>query len=318
MSRTRDIIQEIADIRKRRLFGFSIAELTMRLFELEQTFKNHDKNETELFRYYPVALIACLEGYFRMAIKELIDAGEPYLSNAEKPASALKLDFSVLRAVHGKTITVGELVAHGIQLSRLHDIEAVLSSLLGKGFLDSLRTTKDRWAHEVMGEPDLPILSEPDQVFSDVARTFELRHIICHEIASAYEINSDEVGRCFESCVTFLKAANEFISETMQPGAPLTQTAMNIAAEQSLNEKQEQLGKVLEALRSRLSETEITALNESQANWQLYCDTWASFVAGERIGGGTIWPLIYDSAAEALVEQRLDEVKGFKRPNETT
>ena len=46
-----------------------------------------------------------------MAIKDLIDAGEPYLSNAEKPASSIKLDFSVLRAVHGKTITVGELVA---------------------------------------------------------------------------------------------------------------------------------------------------------------------------------------------------------------
>ena len=34
-----------------------------------------------------------------------------HISNAEKPASSIKLDFSVLRAVHGKAITVGELVA---------------------------------------------------------------------------------------------------------------------------------------------------------------------------------------------------------------
>lgn len=313
MGRTRDIIQEIADVRRRRRFGSALAELPMRLFDLERSFKALDKKEVELIRYFPVALIACVEGYFRMVIKELIDSGEPYLSNSEKSASSLKLDFSLLRAVHGKTITVGELVAHSVQLSRLEHIESVLSDLLAKRFLDSLRTIADRWAHEVMGNPIVPILAEPDRVFADVARTFELRHIICHEIASAYEIKTEEVARCFESCVAFLKAADEFISETIRPGAPLTQTDMNIAAGKSLLEKREQLTKAIEALRLRLSEAERVAFDESQAKWQLYCDAWADFVAGERVGGGTIWPMIYAGAAEAAVEQRLNEVNGFKR-----
>jgi hypothetical protein len=203
MSRTRDIIQEIADIRQRKRFGPAMAELPFRLFALETAFKEHDKSKVELTRYFPVALIACVEGYFRIAIKDLIDSGEPFLTNAEKPASSIKLDFTVLRAVHGKAITVGELVAHGVSLSRLEHIENVLSNLLGFGFLQTLRSTTDRWAHEVRGEPPKPILSNPDEVFANVARTFELRHIICHEIASAYEIDTDEVGRCFESCVSF-------------------------------------------------------------------------------------------------------------------
>lgn len=244
MGRTRDIIQEIAAIRQRRRFGDAMAELPIRLFALEQSFKEHNKTESELNRYFPVALIACVEGYFRMAIKDLVDAGEPYLTNAEKPASSLKLDLSVLRAVHGKAITVGELVAHGVQLSRLEHIEAALSSLLGKSFLQELRTTTDRWAHEVKGEPATPILAQPDVVFADVARTFELRHIICHEIASAYEIELEEVARCFESCVAFLRAADECISETIRPGAPLTQPAMNIAAGKALTEKQERLARL--------------------------------------------------------------------------
>jgi hypothetical protein len=313
MSRTRDIIQEIADVRQRRRFGSAMAELPMRLFTLEQAFKAHDKNEAELIRYFPVALIACVEGYFRMVIKDLIDAGEPYLTNAEKPASSLKLDFSLLRAVHGRTITVGELVAHSVRLSRLEHIETVLSGLLAKGFLNSLCTITDRWAHEIMGKPTEPILSEPDKVFADVARTFELRHIICHEIPSAYEIKSDEVARCFESCVAFLKAADEFISETIHPGAPLTQTDMNIAAGEALREKREQLAQAIEMLKSRLDETELATFEESQTKWQLYCDAWANFVAGERAGGGTIWPLIYAGAAEAVVERRLNEVNGFKK-----
>ncbi|WP_157691548.1 hypothetical protein [Noviherbaspirillum autotrophicum] len=66
MSRTRDIIQEIADVRQRRQFGSAMAELPLRLFALENTFKKHDKSEKELVRYFPVALIACVEGYFRV------------------------------------------------------------------------------------------------------------------------------------------------------------------------------------------------------------------------------------------------------------
>ena len=177
MGRSRNIIQEIDEIRQRHQFGSAMFELTTRLYELEEVFKKQDRAESELIRYFPVAIIACVEGYFRLAIKELVDSGEPFLTNAEKPTSSLKLDFSLLRAVHGKTVTVGELVAHSVQLSRLDHIESVLSSLIGKGLLDSLRIITDRWAHEVKGESASPILSEPDKVFSAVARTFELRHI---------------------------------------------------------------------------------------------------------------------------------------------
>jgi hypothetical protein len=313
MSRTRDIIQEISDIRQRRRFGSPMTELSQRLFALEHAFKVHDKSQGELTRYFPVALIACVEGYFRMAIKDLIDAGEPFLTNAERPASSLKLDFSLLRAVHGKTITVGELVAHSLSLSRLDHIESALSSLLGASFLHALRTTTDRWAHEVLGQPSAPILSKPDEVFANVTRTFELRHIICHEIASAYEIEPDEVARCLESCVAFLKAADEFISETIQPGAPLTQTDMNIAAGESLDEKRKRLAEIVATTRRRLDAEELIAFDESQTKWEAYCDAWVKFVAGESANSGTIWPLIYAGEAEAVVSRRLDEVKSWRR-----
>jgi len=290
-----------------------MAELPLRLFALEHAFKVHDRSQTELTRYFPVALIACLEGYFRMVIRDLIDAGEPFLTNAEKSASSLKLDFSILRAVHGNAITVGELIAHGVSLSRLEHIQGSLSGLLNIDFLKALRTTTDRWAHEVRGEPSTPILSNPDEVFADVAKTFELRHIICHEIASAYEIKSEEIARCFESCVAFLRASDEFISETIHPGAPLTQTDMNIAAGKSLKEKQDALAEAVAKTRMRLDAAELVAFDESQAKWQAYCDAWAHFVAGERATGGTIWPLIYAGEAVAVVTRRLEEVSSWRR-----
>ncbi len=312
MSRTRDIIEEIVNIRQRRRFGSGMAELTMRLFALEQIFNANEKIDSELIRYFPVALVACMEGYFRISIKELIDAGEPYLSSAEKVTVLPKIDFSLLRAVHGKTITVGELIAHTVQISRLEHINNTLSCLLGKKFLESLRTVSDRWAHEIQGKSLAPILLEPDEVCGDVARTFELRHIICHELASAYEISHEEIARCFKSCVLFLKASEEFISECICPDAPLSQTEMNIAAGKSLNEKQERLTKILGEIRSHIEHSELKEFDDTQEKWQIYCDEWANFIANKQAKGGTLWPLIRATTTEDLVEQRITELIGFK------
>ena len=109
MSRTRNIIQEIAAVRARRGRGPSWAELSSRLQQLERAFHTLERGNDELNRYFPVALIACMEGFFRMALKELIDVGEPFLSRAEALALGTKIDFAIIRAVHGKSITVGEL-----------------------------------------------------------------------------------------------------------------------------------------------------------------------------------------------------------------
>lgn len=312
MSRTRDIIEEIAQVRQRRRFGRSMAELPMRLFALERAFKEHDQTNEELTRYFPVALIACIEGYFRLAIKELIDAGEPYITNAERPASSIKLDFTVVRAIHGKAITVGELVGHSVPLSRLDHIESSMSGLLGVSFLDRLRTISDRWDHEVRGAPEQPILSDPDAVFSGVAKAFELRHIICHEIASAHEILYPEVARCFECCVAFLRAADELVSETLHPGAPLTQSAMNIAAGESLADARESLAHAVSELRARLSGDELEAFDGAQAIWERACTAWAEFDAME-VKGGTMWPTVRAGSEEALVRSRTDELRLYRR-----
>lgn len=312
MSRTRDVIQEIAAVRQRRRFGSAISELPLRLLTIEHTFRTYDKSNPELSRYFPVALIACLEGYIRLAIKDLIDAGEPYLTNAESLSSSIKLDFSVVRAVHGKHVTVGELVSHGLPISRLEHIDAALSGLLGKSFLRELRVTTDRWSHEVKGEPATPILAEPDSVFADVARTFELRHIISHELASAYEIKIEEISRCFESCVLFLRAADEYVSNTLHPGAPLTQTDMNIAAGEELEAAEQRLAALVSDLKSRFDPDELSAFEDVQSKWQVYCDAWAGFQAGERSTGGTIWPLIYASTAQEMVEKRIKELMDYK------
>lgn len=311
MAKNRDIVQEIADIRQRRQYGDAMSELPMRLLSLRAAFEKHDPLQEELSRYFPVALIACIEGYVRLAVKDLIDSGEPYFGNAEKLAPA-KLDFATLRAIHGKAITVGELIAHSISVSRLEHIDGVFSSLLGRSFLQGLRTVSDRWAHEVRGESLTPILADPEWVFGKVERAFELRHIICHEIASAHEWYWEEIRDCFAACVAFLRAADELVSETLYPGSPLTQTEMNIAAGEELIAKRTELTEVFASVKQQFPESFHDLYDEAQEKWQEYATAWGMCVAGKREDGGTIWPIVYAGAEKDAIDRRIEQLREFR------
>ncbi|AXI02643.1 lysozyme inhibitor LprI family protein [Aquirhabdus parva] len=310
MSKTRDLIQEIKEVRHRRQFGSAMAELPSRLSELERAFSIHTPDNHELTRYFPVALIATVEGYFRLVIKDIVDHGEPYFSNAERLASTVKLDFSIFKAMHGKSITFGELIAHVIPLSRIENLDTTLTCLIGEKFLTKLSSVTNRWDHEVLGKPNTPMIVNSDQIFADVSRTFELRHIVCHELASAYEIKYDEVSRCFESCVQFLRATDELISNLLYPDAALTQVDMNIAAYKALEESRNELSELIKKLYSRLESNKYSSFNSAQEKWEQYCEEWSRFKASDY-EGGSIWPTIVASAEKNIVKDRNDEIKGF-------
>ncbi|MEO6293573.1 MAG: lysozyme inhibitor LprI family protein [Burkholderiaceae bacterium] len=289
-----------------------MAELPFRLMTLEQAFKSHDRAEKELSRYFPVALVACMEGYFRMAVRDLVDAGDPYLANAEKVVATVKLDFSLMRAVHGRHVTIGEIIGHSVPISRFEHIEATFSSLLGTSFRAKLQSTTDRLAHEVRGEPSKPILDKPDEIFTNVKRTFELRHVICHELVSAYEINTLEIEHCFESCVAFLRAADECISETLNPGVPLTQTDMNIAAHSSQQDAEARLAAVVATIEGSATVEEVAALNQVQANWLVFCESWIALRVGDRSQGGSMWPMLYSGLKQSEIERRIDDLQKYR------
>lgn len=290
-----------------------MTELPARLFELTRAFQECNPTQIELIRYFPVGIVACMEGYFRMAIRELIDTSDAFLVNAERLASSIKFDFQTIKALHGKAITIGELISHGIPLSRLEHIDGAMTALLDSDFLKTLRTTSDRLMHEVYQLPARPILDDPNQVYSDVVRTFELRHIICHEVASAYKIEYSEIERCLKSCLVFLKASDALVSDAIHPGYPLTQTDMNIAAGQSLFLSQGELASAIEKTKARLGAKELAAFDFSQKEWESYSDAWVAFDVGDRADSGTIWPLLYARAKEAMVRRRLEEVSNWRR-----
>lgn len=271
MSRTRDIVQEIVEARARRKSDLATAELFSRLLDLDAAFDKRRELRGELLKYFPVALVALMETYFRLTVKELVDHGDPYLSNAASLFSGSKLDFGVLRGLHGRLVSLGEVIAHTLALSSLSHINTHLSTLLGRDFLAALRTVYDRWDHEIQGNPKSPILKDPDTTFAHVARTFELRHIICHEAATDFPIEPDAIEQSFFGTSLVLKASRELIDNTLHPGAPLTQTDMNIAAATALEKTLSELDAVQATIRARVESERATAFD------------------GQTVCGGSSW-----------------------------
>ena len=324
MSRTRRLIEEILEIRDRRKTDDTTIELFTRMLALENAFEKRTDVEPELLRYFPVALVASLEGFFRLAIKEIIDLGSPYLENAARLLTNVKFDYDFIKALHGKQITIGDFVAHQLPLSSLTNIQTDLSALLGIDFLQELGVVSDRVAHEIYGKPKVPILTDPDKTYAGVSRTFELRHIICHELASNFETLGDEIEVCFFSTTQFLKASGELIQQTIYPGLPLTQTDINIAAGKELNLLLEESDALVRELKDTLEESDALYRNpelnleEHRAEefglvvsaWKAYMENWANFEAN-GYKGGSMWSMVYSYSAANIVRDWIAQIKRY-------
>jgi hypothetical protein len=234
----------------------------------------------------------------------LVDSGSPFLDNAAKLSTNIRFDFTSVKALHGKRITIGEFIAHQLSWNNLNLIEANLSALLGKSCLDALRTVTDRWESEVKGQARTPILADADLTFRHIAHAFELRHIVCHETATNFRISLAEIEEIYPSSIAFLSAANAVISEAINPNAPLTQAAMNVASARDMQASMNELDRVNQTLEAKLNERERAKWRAVVEAWRTYSGLAADFEASQY-EGGSIRPLIFNTARKHLTDEQI-------------
>jgi len=306
--RPRDVVDEIGGIRERRKGSPAFLELSTRLSSISRAFEAINAEEMELIRYFPVAVVATIESYFKQSFQELIDAGEPFLSNVSKLAASIKLDIAMFRDIHKKRLTIGELIAHGISISRYEQLDSAASEVIGKSFSGELQTISDRWLHEVVGAPKQPMLLDTPKTLAAVSRMFELRHVICHETATGLDVKHNEVAACLMECRKFLDASEQIFQELRNPGAPLTQLAMNLEAGVRLGEKEQRLKEAVESLIREMSDDERSVFLDAQKKWEEFRNSWARCQVGDPAHSGSIWPLENSLAHEKLVDERLAQL----------
>lgn len=308
MASKRDVVQEISELRERLDIPSSLAIPTSRLGALQRDFDHIDANNRELLRYFPVALIATIESTLRLLIAELVDHGSPYLERAASLLANVKIDFDMLRALAGQRVTIGEIVSRFGSLSSLESVNAIFSTLLDQNFLESLATVQDRWTLRHNGPQSAVIVTDIGAMKAGLARTFWLRHVICHETASKLEVTREDVQTGLKSTREFLKATRELCWTLRFPTAPMTQAEINAESGRDLLDSQGRLNLILAELRQYLDEERQQEFEAVQEAWEQFREKHATYEMN-AYKGGTIAPTIYNMRARDITDERAESLE---------
>lgn len=213
----RNFNKEISELKERGEFenGFYNDQRLNDLNEVITLIKTQSKNTRtdEVYKYLPIASVACIESFSRATIKTLLDKGGIYFDNLEKliQQNNLKLDFEVLSNLQKKQYTIGEFVSHILPCNNINDLNKNISILLGYDFLSALKKHKPKIAGEFDYDSYYHFKKNYDSIAKSIIKTFEFRHIFCHESAGKVSINKEELEIDSKNCQTFLNQASSFI-----------------------------------------------------------------------------------------------------------
>jgi hypothetical protein len=212
MRHKRDIIDEVLSRRTRHMRRVPRLDQTeRRLSDLDGGIHFLQRNTNiplrhrrEMYRHTPVALIAITEGYCKMLYRDLIDSGDPFLSNAK--SFDIRLDLNTLIATHQRSVTIGEIIAHQLPHSSLGDIESHLSIILGQNFPTEF--TKRLKAEDAIIGGEI----FEKQLRRFIVYTFKQRHIYCHELATTVFPRQYEPQTLIKAFRVFIRFIDEHVS----------------------------------------------------------------------------------------------------------
>lgn len=316
----RDVALEILSKKKRAHFGTEL--ILFRLYSLEDTLKSVEssdgKYDYELYKYFPISLVACLECFFKAAFKEMIDHGPPFFERVGKinNLQTFKLDLKILQSIQGKEITVGEFISHVLPLNNLGDIESTMSALIDGDFLHELKLFKIK-------EERVPLLSAQtkalknfkdnyETVYKNIKTIFELRHMYCHEVPPLREgpnFDKNVIIGCFKSTMDFIFASSEYVTELLHPNYPLKQGEMNEHAKKEHDKADEEMKQIYGRLIDVLDDKQKKNLETAQRQWEVYRNSDAELVANLEGEGGTIWPMLYSYESQSIIEERTKKLE---------
>ena len=158
-------------------------------------------------RYVSIALVAAMEGYYRTSIRDLINQGEPFRSDAARLAD-LRLDVSTIMGLESAKISLGEFIAHLLPISSISDINRHMSTLIGEDHIARLKSTRWRGDEgETYGEAHPRAWEALEELFQD-------RHIACHELSPKHTPTFARVTRQWRT-VCLLGFTDEVVIDTL-------------------------------------------------------------------------------------------------------
>lgn len=314
----RNLITEINAI-KSRTESDPRLDLDFRLHNLElivtQYLDGSKDLNNELLKYVPIAIVACFESFFRSVIKELIDSGKPYNENALRfnQSKNVKFDFDIILAIQSRSVTIGEFISHILPCNNYDDINSNLSTLVNFDFTDSIKKFKRKSKFENVNENSKIFRDRFNEIISDVKKTFELRHIFCHEFSNNVKIDKNEILRCFQSSRIFLKHVDDFIWNLLHPNPPETQAEMSIKSASDFKIIDNELSNLIATIKEMHDEDNVGFVNQSLfdksiVEWKKYRDAKAE---ADSFNGkdGSMYSTLYNVSSAWTTKEKIESLK---------
>ena len=256
--------------------------------------------------FIPIRLVTTLEVFLRGVIAELIDEKDVYFERGDKLIKGAKLDLAFTAHINRSELTVGDFVAHAVSLSSVESIIGTLDTLL-VDFPAKLKVAHPRWTEESNDWPLSPIIDDYDQVMASLARLYDVRHVLTHELPSSPFLDPDEVPKLATAARSFITATDWVVVEALHVSVPRTQIAMNLSMGDALRDEEAQLTAAMdEAI--KLHGIDHDALSALQTSWTAWADAQANLVASQ-VEGGSLHPMVWASEKAALTRERIDQIE---------
>jgi hypothetical protein len=223
MSKNRNYVAEIIAKRVRLLPERDrVKQVSSRTLLLGQAF-NHVKQiddsagyKPELLKYFPIGTVACIETYFRIVYRDLIDFGPPF-SDRLIEFKDIKFTVDTVLAIHSKhAISLGEFISHLLPTNNLDDINRSMSQLIGEDFLARF-SAKIKVAYDIEEFDNFNIEAF---IFGNLKDLYELRHIFCHELGTTEILDVITIEDCLLAGFSLISETEEILRELIPQDVP--------------------------------------------------------------------------------------------------
>jgi len=236
------IIDQIVELKSRQLKRTGrVDQVHKRLIPISDAYKllasrdiSNRQVRTELLRYIPVSLVACIEGYFTLAIKDIVDGGPPFSNNVNK-FKDLTFKLESVLALHEKNVTLGDIVAGILPLSNPSAIYSCMETILGESFTEMVKHHELKCPH---CDEKSPLHLMFPSFFKEIEQIYKVRNIFFHEIAPSESVSVKQIGKLLSSATLFIYVSESIITDAMlfmgQPDLTLNNVLKNVKRKTSL------------------------------------------------------------------------------------
>jgi hypothetical protein len=110
---------------------------------------------------------------------------------------------------------LGELIMNSVSISNFQALANIMTSITGRPkCLDEIAQTAPR---SFGSETRKPFITNPDDTWSRLSKVFELRHILCHELAADLKIDESETRLLLLAAQEFVRASAAWLESLEAP-----------------------------------------------------------------------------------------------------